>query len=107
MAGPTVVVHPKSGSVAIRDAKFFVVQELKNPKQIKFVQDAFLRAKRVGDTKTKLKSTTHKIDFSDRWLIDVKSGEFAVLTKVVTDVYQLEARDLADLKGLMRAKGQP
>jgi hypothetical protein len=104
IAGPTVVVHPKSASVTIRDSKFDVVQELKDPKQIKLVQDAFLRAKRVGDTATKLKSATHKINFSDQWLLDIKSGEIGVLTKVVTDVYQLDAKDLAGLKSLLEPK---
>ena len=106
IAGPTVVVHPKSASVTIRDSKFDVVQELKDPKQIKLVQDAFLRAKRVGDTATKLKSATHKTDFSDRWLVDIKSGEIGVLTKVVTDVYQLDAKDLAAIKSLLEPKAQ-
>ena len=106
IAGPTVVVHPKSASVTIRDSKFDVVQELKDPKQIKLVQDAFLRAKRVGDTATKLKSATHKFDFSDRWLVDINSGEIGVLTKVVTDVYQLDAKDLAALKSLLKPKAE-
>lgn len=100
-AGPTVVVHPKSAGVTIRDSKLDVVQVLRDPKKIKIVQDSFLRAKRVGDTVTKLKSTTHRIDFSDRWLIDIKSGEIGVLTKVVTDVYQLDPNDLLTLKGLL------
>jgi photosystem II stability/assembly factor-like uncharacterized protein len=106
IAGPTVVVHPKSASVTIRDSKFDVVQELKDPKQIKLVQDAFLRAKRIGDTATKLKSATHKIDFSDRWLVDMKSGEIGVLTKVVTDVYQLDPKDLAALKSLLEPEAE-
>ena len=100
-AGPTVVVHPKSGSVAIRNSKFDIVQDLKDPKLIKIVQDAFFRARRVGDTATKLKGTTHKIDFSDRWLIDFKSGEIGVLTKIMTDVYQLDPKDLVTLKALL------
>jgi hypothetical protein len=106
IAGPTVTVHPKSASVTIRDSKFDVVQELKDPKQIKLVQDAFLRAKRVGDTATNLKGATHKIDFSDRWLVDINSGEFAVLTKAVTDVYQLDAKDLAALKDILKTRGR-
>ena len=106
VAGPTVVVHQKSASVTIRDSKFDVVQELKDPKLIKLVQDAFFRAKRVGDTTTNLKRATHKIDFSDRWLVDMKSGEIGVLTKVVTDVYQLDAKDLAALKSLLEPKAK-
>jgi len=106
IAGPTVVIHPKSDSVTIRDSNFDVVVELKDPMQIKIVQDAFLRAMRVGDTATKLRSPTHKIDFSDRWLIDIHSGELGVLTKVVTDVYQLDAKDLAALKGLLEPEAE-
>ena len=102
----SVVVHPKSAGVIIRDSKFDVVQELRDSKQIKIIQDAFLRAKRVGDTATKLKSTTHKIDFSDRWLIDIHSGEFRVLTKVVTDVYQLDANDLVAVKSLLEPRAE-
>ncbi|MES2657338.1 MAG: hypothetical protein V4689_01910 [Verrucomicrobiota bacterium] len=105
-AGPTVVVHPKSAGVTIRDSKFNVVRELNDPKQIKVVQDAFLRAKRIGDTGTQLKTPTHKIDFSDRWLVDIKTGEIGVLTKVVTDVYQLDAKDLVTLKGLLELMRQ-
>ena len=104
IAGPIVVVHPKSAGVNIRDSKSNVVQELKEPKQIKLVQDAILRAKRVGDTATNLKSATHKLDFSDRWLLDIRSGEIGVLTKAVTDVYQLDANDLAAIKSLLEPK---
>jgi hypothetical protein len=105
-AGPTVVVHPKSAGVTVRDSKSNVVQELRDPKQIKIIQDAFLRAKRVGDTATKLKSPTHKVDFTDRWLVDIHSGEFGVLTKAVTDVYELDAKDLVALKGLLEPKAE-
>ncbi len=85
----------------IWDDKFVVVHELKGPRQIKMLQDAFLRAKRVGDTASKLKTPTHKIDFSDRWLIDFHSGEIGVLSKSVTAVYQLEPKDLVALKRLI------
>ena len=105
-AGPTVVPHPNSAGVTIRDSKFNVVQVLRDPMQIKAVQDAFLRVKRVGDTGTHLKTPTHKIDFSDRWLVDIKTGEIGFLTKVVSDVYQLDAKDLMTLKGLLESKKQ-
>ena len=65
------------------------------------IQDAFLRAKRVGDTATMLKNATHKIDFSDRWLVDIRTGEIGLLTKVVTDVFRLESKDLVMLKSLL------
>ena len=105
-AGPTVVPHPNSAGVTIRDSKFDVVQDLRDPKQIKVVQDAFLRAKRVGNTGTHLKTPTHKIDFSDRWLVDINSGEIGVLTKIVTDVYQIGAKELVKLRGLLEIKRQ-
>ena len=113
IAGPTVVVHPKGAGVTIRDPKFEVVHELKDPKQIKVIQDAFLRAKGVGDTTTKLKGGTHKIDFSDRWLVDLESGEIGVLTMAVTEVYQLDPTDLVTLRDLLKptaeqaSAGQP
>lgn len=100
-AGPTVVVHPKSAGVTIRDSKFDVARELKCPKNVRMIQDAFLRAKRVGDTATMLKNATHKIDFSDRWLVDIRTGEIGLLTKVVTDVFRLESKDLVMLKSLL------
>ena len=103
-AGPSVVSHPKAPSVKIWDDKFVVVQELKDPRQIKIVQDAFLRAKRVGDTASNLKTPTHKIDFSDRWLIDFHSGEIGVLSKMVTDVYQIAPKDLIAFKRLIAPK---
>jgi hypothetical protein len=103
-AGPSVAIHPKSAGVSIRDSKFIVVRELTASGQIKFLQDAFLRAKRVGDTAAKLKTPTHKIDFSDRWLIDIHSGEFGMLTKAITDVYLLEAKDLAAIKALLETR---
>jgi hypothetical protein len=106
IAGPTVVVHPKSASVTIRDSDSGVVQELKDPKQIKLVQDAFIRAMHVGDTATKLTRATHKFDFSDRWLVDINSGEIGVLTKVVTHVYQIDTKDLAAIKSLLDPKAE-
>jgi hypothetical protein len=105
-AGPSVVIHPNSAGVTIRDSKFEVVQYLKDPKRVKFIQNAFFRAKRVGNTTAKLKTPTHNIDVSDRWLIDIHSGEFGLLTKSVTDVYRLDSKDLATIKGLLEFKAE-
>jgi hypothetical protein len=104
IAGPAVVPHPKSPAVKVWDSKFVVIQEFKDPKKIKAIQGIFLRAKRVGDTSTHLKTSTHKIDFSDRWLLDVTKGEIGVLSKAVVDVYQIEPKDLKALLKLIKSK---
>ncbi|MBK1856837.1 hypothetical protein [Cerasicoccus arenae] len=101
IAGPAVVLHPKSPAVKIWDDQFVVVQEFDDPKEIKTIQDIFLRSKRVGDTSTHLKNSTHKVSFSDRWLLDIKSGEIGVLSKAVVDVYQIAPKDLKILKKLI------
>ena len=106
LAGPKVVPHPKAGTVQIRNSKFVVVVELKDPKKIKLLQDLFRRSTRVGSTKTHLKTPTHKIDFSDRWLIDLQSGEFGILTKTVSDVYQIDMKEIATLKKLVKPAEQ-
>ena len=72
-------VSPQNGeNIIVRDNQFKIKREITHPKEIKLVQDIFLRAKKIGDTKSHLTSPTHKIDFTDRWLIDLKQGEFAV-----------------------------
>jgi len=48
-----------------------------------------------------LKSITHKIDFSDRWLLNIKTGEIGVLSMAVVDVYQISPIDLKNLKKLI------
>lgn len=103
-AGPTVVPHRKAPAVKVWNGKFVVVQEFKDPKTVKIVQDIFLRSKRVGDTSTHLKTPTHKIDFSDRWLLDVEKGEIGILSKTVVDVYQIESKDLKTLRKLIQSK---
>lgn len=100
-AGPKVVPHPKAGVVKVRDENFIVVYEFKTPQSIKLVQGIFLRAKKIGDTKAHFQNATHKMDFSDRWLIDINSGEIRVLSKAMVPVYRIEAGDLAELKGLI------
>lgn len=103
-AGPKVVPHPKVGVVTIRDSKFTIVQEIKEPDGIKFVQNVFLRAKKVGDTKTHLKKPTHTIDFSDRWLVDLDSGEVSVLSKANVTVYRIKVKDLEVLNKIINNK---
>jgi hypothetical protein len=103
-AGPTVVPYPRAASVKVLDDKFVVVQEFKDSKQIKLAQSIFLRSKRVGGTQSYLKTPTHKIDFSDRWLIDINSGEIGCLSKKTMDVYQIDAQDLLVLRNLIETK---
>ncbi len=100
-AGPKVVPHPKVRFVTVRNDKFAVIRELKDPKVIKSVQDIFLRAKKTGDTKTHLKKVTHMIDFSDRWLVDIHSGEITVLSKTRVAVYRIEPKDLVEFKKII------
>jgi len=105
--GPPIAIDQSSEGFVIRDSEFNIVKELKDPQQITFLRNAMHRAKRVGDTRTKLKRSTYKIDGEHRWLIDLESGEFGVLSMVVRDVYQLETQDLKMLKGLLQTKPEP
>lgn len=102
LAGSKVVPHEKEPIVKVWDNKFKIVQEFEDPKQIGIVQGIFLRAKRVGDTSTHLKTSTHKIDFSDRWIVDLNSGEIAVLSKRVVTVFQIVDKDLIALRKLIK-----
>lgn len=103
-AGPAVVPHSQAPAVKVWDDKFAVVQEFKDPTAIKVIQDIFLRSKRVGDTSSRWTTPTHKIDFSERWLVELKKGEIRVLSKAVVDVYQIEAKDLETLQKLVGTK---
>jgi hypothetical protein len=105
-AGPVVAVHPKAKSVNIWDDKFVVVQELVEPKQIQIFQDAFRRAKRIRNNATEPVRATHKIDFAERWLIDIDSGELVVLSKAIVDVYVLDAKDLIAVRALIDPKAE-
>lgn len=106
-AGPKVIPHPRVGIVAVRNSEFVVVHEFKDPKSIKFIQGVFLHAKKVGDTKTHLTKPTHKIDFSDRWLIDINSGEIRLLSKAHVAVYRIEGADLIEFKKQINNKAEP
>jgi hypothetical protein len=106
-AGPSVVVHPKTTSVKIWDDESAVLCELVEPKQIGVVQDAFRRAKRIRNNATQKVRATHKLDFADRWLIDIDRGEIAILTKAVTDVYKLDPEDLVAVRALIPPKAEP
>ncbi|GEM_PF-4216225 len=98
--GPNVSVHENAAGVSIRNHAFDVVRTLSSPEEIAVVQRMFRQAKKIGTTKKRIISPTHTVDFSDRWLVDMESGTFAVLTKQVTDVYQLSEEDLKVLKNM-------
>ena len=106
LAGPSVAVHPKSPSVKIWDNASAVVCELVDPKQIAVVQDAFRRAKRIRSNATTKVRVTHSIGFRNRWLIDLDSGEIAVLTMAITNVYKLAPEDLIEVRALIAPKAE-
>lgn len=102
IGGPKVVPHKNNKTgVNVRNEDFELVYRITKPADIKLVQDMFLRAKKIGDTTTLLKTPTHKFDFSDRWLLDLNSGQFGVLTKVISPVYQLQPKDIETLTTLI------
>jgi len=101
-AGPKVVPHSRTNAVNVSDGSSNLISTFDAPKDIKLLQDIFLRSTRVGSTKTHLKASTHKIDFSDRWLVDINTGEIGVLSKTVSDVYQLDESDLLTLRELIK-----
>lgn len=103
-AGPNVSPHPNAEGVSIRNSESDIELVISDPQKIEWLQNVFLRAKKVGDTKSHLKSSTHKIDLSDRWLLDLQNGEIAVLSKAVTDVYQISEEDLEALQKLIDDK---
>lgn len=105
-AGPAVVPNPKAPTITVRNNKQVVVREFKDPQEIQLIQRMFLKAKKIGDTHTHLKTATHKIDFADRWLIDLDKGQIGLLSKEKTPVYQLHIDDLKALKKLIKIKGK-
>jgi len=102
--GPIVSIHENADGVTVRDNEFKVIGTISTPKQIAEVQRVFLNAKKIGTTKKQLINPSHKFDFSDRWLVDMSSGEFVLLTKQHTDIYQFSREDLERLKELLRVE---
>ena len=103
-AGPRVSPPKNAEGVNIRNNEFEIERVISDPQKIEWLQNAFHRAKKVGDTKSHLKNPTHKIDLSDRWLIDLQNGEIGVLSKAATDVYQITQEDLEALQKLIQDK---
>lgn len=98
-AGPLVTPHQKSNNtVNIRDVRTGIMVNISDASTIAQLQEMFKRAKRTGDTISRLKTYSHNIDFSDRWLVNLNTGEIGILRKMVGDVYTLEPEDLDKLK---------
>ena len=106
-AGPKVAPHPNAGGVVkVSNKDYSAIYEFKEAKDIALFQGIFLRAKKVGNTRTHLKKTTHKINFSDSWLVDMNTGEAGVLSKTHMPVYRIAPKDLKVLKKLLDNKAE-
>lgn len=102
-AGPSVIPHSKlNNSVNIRDTDTGVIRNISDASTVTLLQEMFKRAKKIGDTVSHLKTYSHNIDFSNRWLVDLDTGEIGILKKQVSDVYQLQAEDLKKLKQIIQ-----
>ena len=99
-----MVPDPKVSTIKVWDKSFEVVRKFKEPKEIKLVQDVFLRVKKAGDTSARLKSRTRKIDFSDRWVVDLNKGEVGILSKSQISVCRLKKEDLLVLQKRIKTK---
>ncbi|MEM7384129.1 MAG: hypothetical protein AAF514_04220 [Verrucomicrobiota bacterium] len=99
-SGPIVRPHSQTGTVEIRQA-LKVVRTLTEAEHIEAVQDVFLRSRKTGDSQTHKVKATHTIDFSDRWLVDLQSGNLTILSKAVTPVYRMQPHDLEVLRLLI------
>ena len=102
IAGPVVSQHPAHLPIKLWNNEFKVLHEFKDPKKIKIIGDIILRSKKVGNTSTHLKTITNKIDFENRWLLDLSKGEVGILSKTVTDVYLINAKDLKTIRKLIK-----
>lgn len=87
----------------MRDARTGVIHNHSNELTITQLQEMFKRARKIGDTISHLKTYSHNIDFSDRWLFNLDTGEIGMLRKKVGDVYQLEPDDLKKLQQIIHS----
>ena len=102
-AGPVVVPHPKlKGTVNLRDARSGVMHTVSDVFIINQLQEMFKRARKIGDTISHLKTYSHNIDFSNRWLVNLDTGEIGMLRKQVSDDYQMEPDDLKELQQIIQ-----
>lgn len=103
-AGPVVVPHPKlNGTVNFRDTHTGVMHNISDALTITQLQEMFKRARKIGDTISHLKTYSHNIDFSNRWLVNLDTGEIGMLRKQVGDVHQLEPDDLKKLQQIIQS----
>jgi hypothetical protein len=79
-AGPVVVPHPKANNtVNFRDTQIRIISNISDVSTITQIQEMFRRSKKIGDTISHLRTYSHNIDFSDRWLVNLETGEFGML----------------------------
>jgi hypothetical protein len=103
-AGPVVVPHQKlSGTVNVRDTHTGVMHNISDASTITQLQEMIKRARKIGDTSSHLKTYSYNIDFSDRWLVNLDTGEIGMLRMLVGDVYQLEPDDLKKLRQIIQS----
>jgi hypothetical protein len=106
-AGPVVVPHPhRDNGVNFRDTHTGVMSNISDVSTITQIQEMFRRSKKIGDTISHLRTYSHNIDFSDRWLVNLETGEIGMLRKKVSDVYQLESEDLKKLKIIIQSNNK-
>jgi hypothetical protein len=104
LAGPVVVPHPKAnGTVNLRDTHTGVMHNVGDELTVTQLQEMFKRARKIGDTISHLKTYSHSIDFSNRWLVNLDTGEIGMLRMLVGDVYQLEPDDLKKLQQIIQS----
>ena len=85
-AGPVVVPHPKlNGTVNFRETHTGVMHNVSDALTITQLQEMFKRARKIGDTISHLKTYSHNIDFSNRWLVNLDTGEIGMLRKLVEE----------------------
>lgn len=102
VAGPLVTPNPKlKNTVNIRDVRTGIIVNISDSLIIMELQEMFKRAKKTGNTISGLKTYSHNIDFSERWLVNLDTGEIGILRKMVGDVYTLESEDLDRLKKII------
>jgi hypothetical protein len=88
--------------IKIRNANFDLVNTIKDKSEISEIIDCLSRASKIGDTSSITRKHTHKIDAKDRWLYDDASGDFTVLSKSVTPVFQVTEKDKLRIRSFLK-----
>ena len=94
-------------SIVVRDSHFDLLRTVRDRAEIDALLACLESAKRVGDSRTP-HSWTHMIDIAGygRWLYDLSSGEFTVLSKAITPVYRVAGADKDRLEAFF-VKAEP